>query len=231
MLARLKSTAFKAFKKSCQLVGGSGIGKIPGMMAIYRFIFRRLWVNRNYAEVQGGQMYVNPDGLPERYKKPFIDYITLGWEEATVKIFQDVVKKGDVVVDMGANMGFFTLLAAKLVGREGKVYSFEPNPTNYNLLLKNIAINGYDNVTAVQKAVSYRSGAEKLFISDDDIGNSTIYEYGEGRQTIEIETVAIDDFFADRETRIDAVKMDIEGAEMAALLGMERIVAQNRNMF
>jgi FkbM family methyltransferase len=137
-------------------------------------------------------------------------------------------------VDLGANIGYFSLLAARLVGREGKVYAFEPEPRNFGLLLKNIELNGYNNIVAVQKAVSNISGSISLFLHVKDTGAHTIYqpehaekEFGE---CIEVQTVTVDEFFEDKEQRIDVIKMDIEGAEMAALLGMDRVIRENENL-
>ena len=230
MFTKLKSLTFRIFSRTCHIIGGTGIGKIPGISRFYDFIFNRLWLNKDTIEVQGSQLYVNSSGLPKSYKKAFRDYIMLDWEKRTTEKFKEVVKGGDVVLDLGANMGFFTLLAAKIVGTKGRVYAFEPNPTNYNLLIKNIELNGYDNVLATQKAVSNKSGKVKLYLCEDDIGNSTIYEYGEERQTIEIETVALDSFFKGKENHIDVIKMDVEGAEMAAFLGMDQIIRENKDI-
>jgi FkbM family methyltransferase len=226
----LKKILFAIFQKACKLVDGTGISRIPGVLGLYNFLFRRLWIHKSVIEVQGSQMYVNTEGLPKRYPRLLQSYITTNWEKLTTERFKEVVKDGDVVLDLGANMGYFTLLAAKLVGKSGKVYSFEPEPTNYSLLVKNIELNGYDNVVPVQKAVSNISGAVRLFVSEEDPGNSTIFQYGDGRKFVEIESVALDEFFKDKEHRVDVIKMDIEGAEMAALLGMDRIIRENKNL-
>ena len=63
-----------------------------------------------------------------------------------------IVRNGDIVVDIGAHIGYYTLIFARLVGPKGKVFAFEPEPNNFNLLIKNIKINGYKNIIPVQKA-------------------------------------------------------------------------------
>lgn len=193
-------------------------------------------------EVQGSKMYVNVFDSDPSMRRTFRTYaLKRTHEEATTALFCKVVKKGDVVVDLGANIGYFTLLAARLVGKEGKVYAFEPEPRNYNYLLKNIQLNGYGNVVAVQKAVADKPGLVKLFICPYDTGHHTIQQYGgikeyrpelagDKKEFVEIETVRLDDFFEEIATPINVIKMDVEGAEMLALSGMEQIIRENENL-
>ena len=77
------------------------------------------------------------------------------------------VKRGDVVLDLGANIGYFTLILPRLVGEEGKVFAFEPDPENFALLKKNVEINSYQNVVLVQKAVSNRNGKATLYLYEE----------------------------------------------------------------
>lgn len=141
------------------------------------------------------------------------------------------IKKGNVVLDIGANIGYYTLIFAKLVGEEGRVYAFEPDPTNFALLKKNVEINGYKNVVLVQKAVSNNSGRIKLYLSKNNMGDHRIYDSGEdGRQHIEIEAIRLDDYFEHFEGRIDFIKMDIQGAEGGAIQGMYNLLNKNNNV-
>ena len=161
-------------------------------------------------------------------------------EKATTELFKKTVKEGNTVVDLGANIGYFTLLAAKIVGEKGKVFAFEPEPKNYSYLKKNIEINNYRNVTAFQKAVSDKNGKAKLYICDYDSGHHTINQsrgleaYSRGREIkieeMNIETTRLDDFFKGKEELIDVIKMDVEGAEALALLGMDKILRKNKKL-
>ena len=161
-----------------------------------------------------------------------------GKEKLTTRLFKQAVRDGYTVVDIGANIGYFTLLSAGLVGKEGKVYAFEPEPRNYNMVLKNIALNGYDNVVPVQKAVSNVAGMVKLYLSKIDVGAHTLREHHDHPQFderqfgefVEVESVTLDGFFEGKEHPIDVIKMDCEGSEMAVLLGMERIIRENKNL-
>lgn len=174
-------------------------------------------------EVEGNQMYVDVNShigsqLKER----------VAFEKYETALFKEQVKKGMTVVDIGANVGYYTLIAANLVGENGRVFAFEPGPDNYYLLLKNIEVNGYNNVIPMQKAVSDKVGTTKLFLSPDGISElHRIYDLHDWRKAIEVETITLDEVFKDKDDRIDVIKMDIEGAEMAALQGMRRILEQN----
>ena len=77
---------------------------------------------------------------------------------------REILKPGMVVLDIGANIGYHTLISSKLVGNTGKIYSFEPEPHNFKLLLKNIEINEFKNIIPINKALSNNIGSTKLFL-------------------------------------------------------------------
>ena len=143
-------------------------------------------------------------------------------EKTTTKLVMNEIKNGDIVLDIGAHIGYYTLIFAKLVGKDGKVYAFEPEPNNFALLKKNIAINGYENVVLINKAVSNKTGKTNLFLAEEHSGDHRIYESDviKGRKSLEIETIKLDDYFQDFEKNIDFIKMDIQGAEPLALEGI-----------
>ena len=142
-----------------------------------------------------------------------------------------MVKKGDIVLDIGDHIGYYTLIFSDCVGLEGKVFAFEPNPDNFTLLKKNVEINKYKNVVLIQKAVSNKAGRLKLYLSALNSGDNRIYDLGDGpRKSIEIEAVRLDDYFKDYDGKIDFIKMDIQGAEGAAMEGMEILLEKNRNL-
>lgn len=128
-LSKLKSMLFSAFEKVCKPLWGTGIGNIPAIFAVFKFLSQLLWPNKTVIEIQGSKMYVNLDKLPKSFIKTFQHYIlSRGPEALTTEMFKKVVKEGDFVVDLRANIGYYTLFAARLVGRKGKVYAFEPEP-------------------------------------------------------------------------------------------------------
>jgi FkbM family methyltransferase len=116
---------------------------------------------------------------------------------------------------------------ARLVGPNGRVYAFEPEPANFAVLKKNVEMNGYRNVALIHKAVSCRNAKTRLFLADYDLGDHRIYDSGDNRKSIEIDLVRLDDFFGEHGSRIDFLKMDVQGSEAGVLLGMPRLLEQN----
>jgi FkbM family methyltransferase len=139
---------------------------------------------------------------------------------------------GGVLYDIGANLGFFSLLGAHLVGvDQGKVYAFEAAPDNARAIRANAELNGISNVTVIDKAVSSRPGTGRLQIVDDQSW-SKLEEYGEHpytERTIDVELVAIDDLLRSGELAPPTVvKIDVEGAEIAVLDGMRETLERHR---
>jgi FkbM family methyltransferase len=154
------------------------------------------------------------------------------YERGTTQLFERIVKPGMVVIDLGAHVGYYTLLAAKLVGPEGKVYAFEPEPTNYALLLKNIALNGYENIVTTRVAVSNRVGPATLFLTSLDSGRHSTHHHGlpEGG-TVAVEATTLDAFLqAEGWPTVDLVKIDVEGAELEVLEGMDQLLRKSSEL-
>ena len=151
------------------------------------------------------------------------------WEPFETKIFKKSIKKGDVVLDIGAHIGYYTLIAAKIVGDKGKVYAFEPDPKNFSLLKKNIEENNYKNVVPINKAVSNNNGKIKLYINPANTGDHRIFKSADKRGGIITETITLDDYFKN-DIKIDFIKIDIQGAEHTALLGAKNILRYNKNL-
>jgi FkbM family methyltransferase len=151
---------------------------------------------------------------------------TYASERLMTEIFTKLVMEGMTVVDVGAHAGYYTLIAARAVGNKGKVFAFEPESSNYQLMLKNIKLNNHRNVTPVQKAVSDVTGPIKLFLAEDASGHSTIGD-NTNQNAIPVESTTLDDYFADRIQQINVIKIDVEGAENAVLQGMRRVINSN----
>ena len=128
---------------------------------------------------------------------------------------------GAVFFDVGANVGFYTLLAARAVGPTGRVVAFEPHPQNVQALERNVQLNGLENVLIVPKAASRAAGHASL-----EVRNRATARLGT-QHGLEVETVALDDIVsAHPELRPDVVKIDVEGHELDVLAGFRRTLEQ-----
>jgi FkbM family methyltransferase len=147
------------------------------------------------------------------------------YEEDLMKAFAP--QKGDIVVDAGAFVGRYTLMASKLVGETGRVLSFEPDPRAYQVLKRNIVINKATNVRIFNLALSSCDGQCEFSINEP--GLSSI-EKQTGQKTI-IPCRTLDSIMAEEKvTRVDWVKVDVEGSEEEVLKGMTRLLETNRKV-
>lgn len=146
-------------------------------------------------------------------------------DSSETEFLKSVIKRGMKVVDVGSNIGYYTLIVADLVGSEGKIFAFEPDTENFRLLQKNISENNCQNVETVNLAVSDKAGTARLFLSEENQGDHRIYNFGNKRQSIEVKTVSLDDFLKNQ--RIDFIKIDVEGAEPLVFAGMTEILKNN----
>jgi len=151
-------------------------------------------------------------------------------EAFETEFFRSIVKKGMTVIDVGANLGWYSLMAANLVGKEGRVFAFEPDPENFRLLSKNIQVNGHQNIKVINQAVSDKTGAGQLFLCEENRGDHRIYNPNNERRGIEISTTSLDDFFQDS-PHIDVIKIDVQGAEHLVFSGMDQIIKTNAQLF
>lgn len=136
-------------------------------------------------------------------------------------IFSKIIPKGARVVDVGANIGYYVLIEAR---KAQKIYAFEPEPRNAELLRKNLSLNSYqDRVEVYQCAVSDRMGSALLYISDLPNQHRLLNKFDTQRdKDIEVETITLDEFLKDKE--VDVVRMDLEGAEWLVIQGMKDVL-------
>lgn len=149
------------------------------------------------------------------------------YEPEQTALFRAHLKPGDTLLDVGAHVGYYTLLSAVLVGEKGRVFAFEPNPRNHSFLQRHMALNGCDNVHIEQAAVSDANGVARF-----EFGTGTGTGHLADNGTVEVRTVRLDDFCTARSIAPDAIKIDVEGAELAVLNGAEAtIVAHHPVIF
>lgn len=150
-------------------------------------------------------------------------------EPGLAKLFRRLVKPGSAVIDVGANIGYFTLLAAKLLEGSGKVYSFEPTPQTFKLLKDNIQVNGLfetDLIELRQAAVTDRAGRAMLSTFSGDCGHNTLFRDDQADGEVEVTTVSLDEILPS-DAKIDLIKVDSEGSELLVFRGMKNLIAHN----
>lgn len=231
-MAATNRAVFSTLLRTQQLLMNLGVSrmvrKIPFAYPAYSYLYRHC-APRGHVCVQaeGHTLFLDPQDMG--MARSFLLF-NGRWEEAETRLFSSLVKEGMTVVDIGANVGYYTLLAARLTGPRGKVFAFEPNPQNFALLSRNVEANGYRNVVLVPKAVSDSSGTAALCIDRASSGGHSLSAFRGGADTAQVGTVSLDDYFAGDRTVIDVLKMDAEGAEMAIFAGMRQVLAHNPDL-
>jgi FkbM family methyltransferase len=162
-------------------------------------------------------------------------YIFRQYEPSGTRLLGRILCPGMTVVDIGANTGYYTILAATIVGASGRVLAFEPSPENAEILKRNIGLNGLGNVVVEESAVTASAGEATLYLCSINAGDHRIYNgkdddfYNAGRRrsTLHVKAVSLDGYLDPRGARVDLIKMDVQGAEYVALQGMKRTLAEN----
>lgn len=152
------------------------------------------------------------------YEKPISDYLCESVE----------FRSEGVCIDVGANLGWYSLLLSRLMPPTGRVIAFEPDPLNYRLLCENIAANGADNIEALQLALSNTKETKTLYrYPNKNLGHHSLLDINAEGDTIEVKTVVLDDLLDSMNigfSKIDLVKIDVEGYEYIALSGAKRVL-------
>lgn len=143
------------------------------------------------------------------------------FEKEKQQFIADLIKPGSVVFDIGAHVGFYTLLAAHKVGENGKVYAFEPAPNNINYLKKHVALNEFDNVHVIEAAVADSDGTTYF----DFRTSSYSGQIADGGD-VEVVLRSLDSLIQSGEVeQPDLIKIDVEGAESLVLDGSQSLLA------
>jgi FkbM family methyltransferase len=153
----------------------------------------------------------------------------LPYEPETDELFRRVIEAGMDVADVGANIGYFTLLSAKLVGAQGVVHSFEPTPKVYALLLRNVDVNGFQNVQVHETALADYVGEARFFCYPNRSDQNSLRQLtGETSRVLDVRVTTLDALFADSSRKLSFIKIDVEGAEFSVLKGARRLLASHR---
>ena len=163
-------------------------------------------------------------------------FVSGSYEPNTLRLLRKLLQPGDVFLDVGANAGVFSLVAARCVGAEGHVYSFEPSEREHTRLCDAIQLNHLEGIIRpIRSAVGAHTGSETLrvaaepYTGHNTLGSRFSYEGVETSRMESIEMTTLDEFARRHElARIDLIKLDIEGAESAALAGAAGILRRHR---
>jgi FkbM family methyltransferase len=156
------------------------------------------------------------------------------WDPEETDFLKSALHRGDVFIDVGANIGYFTLLGANQVGPTGHVYALEPDPTHTIFLRWNIrSLENSSIVTVIEAAASNTAGSSILYRSPVNLGDhrlfptqDDVFDEGKVRESIPVKTVTIDEVIP-ADTPVDLVKIDTQGFEVAVLEGMRQIIARH----
>jgi FkbM family methyltransferase len=157
------------------------------------------------------------------------------WEPDVTEWFRSALKPGMTFVDVGANVGYFSVLAAFLVGWDGRVIAFEAMPATYELLAKNVIVNWMTTFATAENLAVYRDSRRlKFYVRKYYHGNSSLanVSHEEGRlfddiEEIEVQAMALDEYFCKNPARPDVIKVDVEGAELQVFRGARQTLAGN----
>ena len=144
------------------------------------------------------------------------------YEPFETSLLSAEVRPGMRIVDVGANIGYYTLLFSKLTGEGGHVYAFEPEPENFALLQQNLSRNNRTNVEVFNLAASDSGGESFLYLSTENHGDHQAYPSDYGRKKVRITLARLDDRVPGP---IDLLKMDVQGFEAHVLNGMQSVIA------
>jgi FkbM family methyltransferase len=153
------------------------------------------------------------------------------YERFELAVFESLLAPGMTVVDVGANIGLYSAVAAKHVGPAGRVISIEPAPENCRILESTLRLNDFRQVTVVRKAVTDESGEGSLYLCEDNKGDHRIFSLDRQRKRLPIEVSTLDAILRDcAVSKVDVLKVDIQGSEARALKGMTQTLTANEHI-
>lgn len=150
------------------------------------------------------------------------------WDRYGSALFSILIKNGFTVLDIGAHIGYYTLLSSQKVGEKGQVISVEPDPHNFSYLKKNILSNNLKNVKLIHKAAGDKKKKVTFHVNTINTGDNRVFDNGQLRKVIKVDQVRLDDVLKDHS--IDVIKIDIQGSELGALKGLTKTLKKNKEI-
>jgi len=215
---------FYFYQKGKNLLGGRGLTKYSFIRKVKNY--SHSYLQTDHAEVFGNKLFLNKKGLALSISH----YGT--YEKSEAKVMEEKIKGGNIVVDVGANIGLHTLNMAKIVGNTGQVFAFEPDPSNFEILRKNVKINNYQNIILEQKACADKYGRTTLYQSDHPGMHRVFPQTKQAKGQVQVELTSLDKYFIDSNLadKINFIKIDVEGLEFSVLKGMKNILKNNKKI-
>ena len=214
---------FNLYQIGKNLLSGRGLTKYSFIRKVKHYSLSNL--QTDYAEVFGNKLFLSKKGLALSISH----YGT--YEELESKIMEEKIEMGNIVVDVGANIGLHTLNMARIVGSTGQVFAFEPDPSNFEILKKNVKINNYKNIILEQKAVGDKHGRTTLYQSDHPGKHRIFPQTEQAKSQVQVELTNLDNYFdSDMTDKINFIKIDVEGLEFSVLKGMKNILKNSKKI-
>lgn len=198
---------------------GKGYTKNPIGKFLHKHVFTKL--RPKLIKVHGFKLYLHKhvDSSSDN-----LYFEKENYEKEQVEVIKKIVKSGDVVADVGANVGFYTILLSKLVGKAGKVYAFEPEPSNYFLLKKNIKGNFCQNVVCYKEAISNSSKITFFSFNKKSKGGGSLTAKSEHDTKTKVIVETLDNKIKEK---VSFIKVDVEGTEIDVLKGAKKLINHN----
>lgn len=153
----------------------------------------------------------------------------LRYERATVDYLRTFLKRGDVFIDVGAHIGYYAGYASSLVGRTGRVFAFEPHPSNFKMLVHNCR--EMPQIESINAAVSDSSGQALLYEHSTSGSSHAFTDLSGSGKTIPVRKLSLDEWVnTNKIHRVDVILVDVEGHEISVLHGMRHIIENNPNI-
>lgn len=218
---------FRALSKLKRLLNRTGVSRLPFVEAGSAFV-KQKWYGQFYGS-STERVSVAFDGMTLSFPQQLAHhYFFQDYEPLTQKVFSESLRPDMVVVDVGANIGYYTLLAARKVGSGGMVHAIEPSDENLRFLQENIRDNKLENVVMHSCAAGHEAATRTFHVTGSSDSHSFYnHPYTETIKTVEITQVPLDDLV---KGRVDLVKIDVEGAEVEVLEGMRNIFLDNESL-
>ena len=222
--------AFESLRRLLVLTTGHGYDRSPWLNNLHHKLAFRLHKLLPAFGITGIQRVPVP-GMPEHFMYVRAEdggvahhlIVYRQYEPLESQLVRNAVKPGMVVYNIGANLGYYSLLASHCVGPTGKIYAFEPEPGNLELLRRTISENHCTNVSIYSEAVSKHSEVATLSISATNSGDHRLTDVA-GRNQMQVPTISLDNFIAENNPVPNVIIMDVQGSELDVLSGATQLL-------